>query len=138
MTVSCLLLACAAKEAPQGVERLDGVTVVTGGPGTGTDMRSVMFKGWVSYRDNGRVVPLSNVTFTRYEKLDEAPTILAILVDNDGRFEAELFLVTTVTGHRKVKRGTTVVLDSPGCSSMELQVNDDWRPRTLELACEFR
>jgi hypothetical protein len=97
-----------------------------------------MFKGRVSYRASGQVVPLSNVTFTRQDSPDRNPTVLEIPVDDEGRFEAELVLVTTVTGHRRRKTGTTVVVDSPGCSSLTLQVNDDWKPRTLELTCEFR
>jgi hypothetical protein len=97
-----------------------------------------MFKGRVSYLVNGQALPLSNVTFTRQDNPDRNPTVLDIPVDDEGRFEAELLLVTTVAGHRKRKTGTIVVVDSPGCSSMTLQVNDDWKPRTLEMSCAFR
>ena len=137
-SLSFALLACAAKGTAPVAETSDGPTIVAEGQRTGTDQRSVMFKGRVSYRTSGHVLPLSNVTFTRQDTPDRNPTVLEIPVDDEGRFEVELVLVTTVTNHRKRKTGTIVVVDSPGCSSLTLQVSDDWKPRTLELTCEFR
>jgi hypothetical protein len=132
------VLACAAKRAAEGEEKLDGSAIVTAAPPTQTDLRSVTFKGRVGYRSEGGVVPISNVVFTRYDSPDRPPTLLDIPVDDEGRFETELLLVTTIVGRRKEKRGTTVVVDSPGCSSLQLEVNDGWRPKTIELQCAFR
>lgn len=137
-SLSVVLWACAAKGGSPVAEPSDGVTIVATGQATGTEQRSVMFKGRVSYRASGQVLPLSNVTFTRQDTPDRNPTVLEIPVDDEGRFEVELVLVTTVTGHRRRTTGTIVVVDSPGCSSLTLQVDEDWKPKTLELACAFR
>lgn len=135
---SCVFSTCAAKDVSAVSESVDGVTVITAGKGIGTDLRPVIFKGRIGYRAEGRIVPLTAVSFTRRETPDRDPESLDVRVNKDGRFESTLFLVTTVSGRHRWNHGTTVTIESPGCSPLSLYVNDDWKPRTLELVCESR
>ena len=104
--------------------------------GIGTDTRSIVFDGSVVCWSGGERIPCVDVTFTRQELPHRDPEVLDIATDSSGRFSTKLYLITTVIGKRRLKRGTTVIIESYGCSAVTLYVDDKWKRRSIELACD--